>query len=181
MSEDASWVRAFDVVVGIIALTLGTIVLTSSVFPFPLVELVLVWMVGIGLFFFGLITLIRAFMMKVVMWRKILWMIAGLLLIIFGLLSFAYSFIALTIIIMLMGLGIVIYGALILLLGFMDPEATGGQKAVSSLMGLFMVIIGILVIIYYATWGTAILIAFISIWLLVNGTWRLLQGATGQY
>ena len=181
MSEDASWIRAFDVIVGIIGIALGTIVLTSAVFPFPLTELILVWMVGIGLFFFGLLTLIRAFMMKVPMLRKILWMIAGLLLIIFGLLAFAIPIIAQALIVMLMGLGIVIYGVIVLLMGFMDPEATGGQKTVAILMGLFMVIVGILVIVYWATWGTAILIAFISIWLLVNGTWRLLQGATGMY
>jgi uncharacterized membrane protein HdeD (DUF308 family) len=186
MSEDfewvPTWVRALDVIFGIIAMILGIIILTSAAFPAGfLTELLLIWFVGIALILFGLVTFIRGFIMKgLSAAARFLYIIGGIIIIVLGALAFTAPLLTELLIILLMAIAVFIYGVILIIRGLLDTEAKGGRRFLAFIIGLFLIGISIPAMIYWTTWGVALLLIFLGITLIIWGLFRILIGLTAE-
>ncbi|MFX1509571.1 MAG: DUF308 domain-containing protein [Promethearchaeota archaeon] len=178
--EVPMWIRALDIIIGIIMVVLGLWVIWGIFVPSVLVGLVVMQILGIILLIWGIWQIIKIFMYKeasgVV---KILFLLGGLLLIIFGAIAIADPLLTAGLAGLLFAIGLLIYGFLILIAGFMASDA-GWQRWLAVVLGIFLVILAAFFLFnWLLAYGT--LLIFFAIGLLIGGFVRMVYGFNGSY
>lgn len=111
---------------------------------------------------------------------KVLLFLGGLILIIFGAITFSSPLLTQDLISILFAVGILIYGVLILIGGFMEKEAKGWQRWLAVILGFFLIILGgFFLFNWYAT--ASFLYFLLAIALLISGFVRMVYGLSGSY
>ena len=182
MSETVpTWLRALDVIIGFIMVILGIWVIWGLIDSAILIGLWVMQILGIILIIWGIWTIIKIFLYKeATMGYKVLLLIAGLLLLIFGGLTFSAPLLTQDIISILAAVGILIYGVFILIAGFMGGEAAGWQRWLGVILGFFLIIIGAYFLFNWFA-AAAFLYFLLAIALLFAGFVRIVFGLSGEY
>ena len=76
--------------------------------------------------------------------------------------------------------GLIIYGVIILIIGFMDKEAKGWARGLAIVLGFFLLILGIIFIFYLQTAAT-FLYFLLAIAFMIGGFARIVYGLSGHY
>jgi uncharacterized membrane protein HdeD (DUF308 family) len=178
--EVPMWLRALDVLIGIIMVVLGIWVIWAIINPLVLPGIAIFQLLGVILIIWGIWNLIKAFLTKEVgmAWRVLL-IIAAILLIVFGGLAFAHPLLAENLIALLFAIGLIIYGVIILVVGFMDKESKGWVRGLGMILGIFLLVLGI-IFIFELQIAAAILYFFLAIALLIGGFVRIVFGLSGE-
>ncbi|MFW9985914.1 MAG: DUF308 domain-containing protein [Candidatus Odinarchaeota archaeon] len=182
MSEEIPmWLRALDVLVGIILVVLGIWVIWGIIDPSYLIGVTLMQLMGIILIIWGIWNLIKGFLAKeMAMAYRALLLIAAILLIIFGGLAFAHPFLVESVIALLFAIGLIIYGVITLIVSLMDKETKGWVRSLAIILGFFLLILGIIFIFFLQTAAT-VLYFFLAIALIIAGFVRIVYGLSGEY
>lgn len=144
-------------------------------------ELILLWLVGIGLILFGLIVIIKGFIIKrISLLSKILYTVSGLLLIIFGGLAYTYPILTEFMIFLLMFIGIIIYGIIFVLRSLLDSEKTLGRRLLLFIIDFLLIAIAIPGAIYWSIWTQPLLLILLGIALTINGLFRIIIGVISE-
>ena len=175
------WLRALDVIIGIIMVVLGIWVIWGLIDSTVLIGIWVMQILGIIIIIWGIWQLIKILLYKeATMGYKVLLLIGGLLLIIFGALTFSSPLLTQDLIAILFAVGILIYGVLILIAGFMEKEAKGWQRWLAIILGFFLIILGgFFLFNWYA--AASFLYFLLAIALLIGGFVRMVYGLSGSY
>jgi uncharacterized membrane protein HdeD (DUF308 family) len=181
MSEEFPvWLRAIDVIVGILLVVLGIWVIWGIINPLVLIGVALMQLLGIILLIWGIWNLIKGLLTKelVPAYRTLLF-IAAILLIIFGALAFALPATAESLIALLFAVGLIIYGVIILIVGFMDKQNKDWVRILAIIFGFSLLILGIIFVFYLQT-AANILYFFLAVALIIAGFVRIVYGLSGE-
>ena len=182
MSEEVPiWLRALDVIVGIIMVVLGIWVIWGLIDPTVLIGLALMQLLGIILIIWGIWRLIKAILAKeLAMMSRLLLIIGGILLLIFGGLTFAVPLLTQDLIAILFSIGLIIYGIIVLFVSLMNNEVAGWGRWLGVILGFFLIILGgIFLFNWFA--AAAFLYLLLAIALLIGGFVRIVYGISGSY
>lgn len=185
------WIRILDIILGIVGIILGIFVIVIMSIPgifflfvphiTNITELILLWLVGIGLILFGLIVIIKGFIIKrISLLSKILYTVSGLLLIIFGGLAYTYPILTEFMIFLLMFIGIIIYGIIFVLRSLLDSEKTLGRRLLLFIIDFLLIAIAIPGAIYWSIWTQPLLLILLGIALTINGLFRIIIGVISE-
>jgi uncharacterized membrane protein HdeD (DUF308 family) len=181
MSEEVPmWLRALDIIIGIILVVLGIWVIWGIIDSAILVGLVLMQALGVILIIWGIWNLIRGLLAReLAMAYRALLFIAAILLIIFGAIVFALPALGEAVIALLFAVGLIIYGVIILIVGFMDKDAKGWVRGGRVILGFFLLILGVIFVFYLQTAAT-FLYFLLAIGLILAGFFRIIFGLSGE-
>jgi uncharacterized membrane protein HdeD (DUF308 family) len=179
--EIPMWIRALDVIIGIIMVVLGLWVIWGILNPAVLIALTVMQILGIIAIIWGIWQIIKIFVYKeATMGIKLLFFLAGLLLVIFGAIAVLEPIFFIGLGGLLFAIGLLIYGFLILIAGFMATDAAGWQRWLGVVLGIFLIILGgFFLFNWYLAFGTFLM--FFAIGLLLAGFVRIVNGLSGSY
>lgn len=176
-----TWLRALDIIIGIVMVILGIIVIWAVINPLILLGVAIFQILGIILIIYGLWNLIKAFRAtELATSSRALLFIGSILLLVLGGLSFAHPLLAESLIALLFAIGFIIFGIIILVVSLIDKEVKGWVEWVVVILGVFFIIIGALFI-FQLQVAAALLYILLAIALLIGGFVRIVFGLSGQF
>lgn len=179
MPEQAQWLRILDIILGLIAILFGALLF---IVPGFIVVYGIGMILGIGLIILGIWQIAKIFLAKEIdMQARIISMIIGLLMVIFGALFIAAPSFFPTLLVYILSGAILIIGIFLLVQGGMGKEMTQWIRILYIIFGIIAIGIAIPAFILPATWGIDLVSIAVSIALIFFGALRLLVGLTGDY
>jgi len=179
MSEQPQWLRILDIVLGLIAILFGVLLF---IVPSFIVVYGIGFILGIGLIILGIWQIAKIFLAKdVEMNARIISMIIGLLMLIFGGLFVAAPSFFPTLLVFILSGAVLIIGLFLLVQGLMGKEMKQWIRILYIIFGIVAIGIAIPAFILPATWGIDLVSIAVSVALIFFGALRLLVGITGDY
>jgi hypothetical protein len=179
MSEQPQWLRILDVLLGLIAIFFGALLF---ILPSFIVVYGIGFILGIGLIILGIWQMAKIFLAKdVEVNARIISMIIGLLMVIFGGLFVAAPSFFPTLLVFIFSGAVLIIGLFLLVQGAMGKEMKQWIRILYILFGIVAIGIAIPAFILPATWGIELVSIAISVALIFFGVLRLLVGIIGDY
>lgn len=143
MSEAPTWYRGLQVTFGLIAIVLAVAVwLYYTVAIFIMILLFAVSLLVIG--FSGIIDGYGNTTLP--LWRRALWLVLGLLSVVIAFAVIVFPATGISILILLLGIGLLINGLMGIISGALDSETPGGFRALLVIFGLIVFILSFYVI-----------------------------------
>lgn len=179
MPDQPQWLRVLDIVLGLIAILFGALLF---ILPSIIVAYGIGFILGIGLVILGLWQIIKIFLAKdIEMNARIISIIIGIIMVIFGGLFIAAPTFFPTILVFLLSGAILIVGIFLLVQGAMGKEMKQWIRILYLLFGIIAIGIAIPAFVFPMTWGLDLVSMAVSIALIFFGALRLLVGITGDY
>ncbi|MFW9984275.1 MAG: DUF308 domain-containing protein [Candidatus Odinarchaeota archaeon] len=179
MPDQPQWLRILDVLLGIIAILFGALLF---ILPSVIVVYGIGFILGVGLVILGLWQIIKIFLAQdIEMNARIISVIIGVIMIIFGgLFIVAPSFFP-TILVFILSSAILVVGIFLLVQSIMGKEMKQWIRILYLIFGIIAIGIAIPAFIFPATWGLDLVSMAVSIALIFFGILRLLVGIIGGY
>lgn len=164
--------RAIEIILGIVALAVGILAL---VFPTAVVVTLVVFF-GIALVVLGILRLATAAFSS---WGRGINIVIGILALIFGLIILFVPLFATEVLVILIGLGLLIYGAGRIAVGGSAKNLSGGLRGLLIVVGLLVVAFA-LIVIFFPVVGIYTYAFFVAIAFLLIGIDSLASGIAGS-
>jgi uncharacterized membrane protein HdeD (DUF308 family) len=177
VEKTPGWLRALQIIFGIIAMILAFWI----IFQAPLTTFfILILLFAVGLFFMGLVAIIRGIFSKEMPgWLRALNIILGILIIVLMPSPFFEPILTAFVLLWLFSFGLIFYGLTSLMMGFVAQDAPGWYRALLIIFGFIMMIFGFQVI-WYPIFGLVLAFWFLCFGLIFAGLELLVAGFTGQ-
>ena len=174
MSHASGAYRALEIILGIVALAIGILAL---VFPEGVIVTIAV-LFGIALFVIGILRLATSFSSDLPSSARSANAVIGIIALILGLLILFFPTFAGLSLVILLGIGLFIYGIGRLAVGSVASNMSGGLRALVIIFGIIVAVFGLLIIFVPAV-GVFTYAFFVSIAFLLIGIDSLAAGITG--
>ncbi len=179
MPDQPHWLRILDIILGVIAIVFGALLF---IIPSFIVVYGIGFILGIGLIILGIWQIIKILLAQdIEMNARIISIIIGIIMVIFGGLFIAAPTFFPTILVFLLSGAILIVGIFLLVQGTMGKEMKQWTRILYLIFGIIAIVIAIPAFIFPATWGLDLVSMVVSLALIFFGILRLLVGIIGGY
>ncbi|MDO8125363.1 MAG: DUF308 domain-containing protein [Candidatus Hermodarchaeota archaeon] len=179
MPDQPPWLRILDIILGVIAIVFGALLF---ILPSFIIAYGIGFILGIGLIILGLWQIIKILIAQdIEMNARIISIIIGIMMIIFGGLFIVAPTFFPTILVLLLSGAILIVGIFLLVQGAMGKEMKQWIRILYFLFGIIAIGITIPAFVFPMTWGLDLVSIAVSIALVFFGALRLIVGITGDY
>ncbi len=179
MPDQPHWLRTLDIILGVIAIVFGALLF---IIPSFIVAYGIGFILGIGLIILGLWQIIKILLAKdIEMNARIISIIIGVIMVIFGGLFIAAPTFFPTILVFLLSGAILIVGIFLLVQGAMGKEMKQWTRILYLIFGIIAIVIAIPAFVFPATWGLDLVSMVVSLGIISFGILRLLVGFIGGY
>ncbi|MFX0078442.1 MAG: DUF308 domain-containing protein [Candidatus Hermodarchaeota archaeon] len=179
MPDQPSWLRILDIILGVIAIVFGALLF---IIPSFIVAYGIGFILGIGLIILGIWQIIKILLAQdVEMNARLISIIIGAMMAIFGGLFIAAPTFFPTILVFLLSSAILIVGIFLLVQGAMGKEMKQWTRILYLIFGIIAIVIAIPAFVFPATWGLDLVSMAVSLALIFFGVLRLLVGIIGGY
>ncbi|MBA3749706.1 MAG: DUF308 domain-containing protein [Nitrosopumilus sp.] len=168
-----TWLRAFQIGLGIVITVLSIIVIINPVIGF----LSLIWLLGILLFVVGIEMIVSHIFTPHK--SRFAGIGLGIAVIILAIIAIAFPLITSIIIIALLGVALLFSGISKIIHGIDDKQSKSWKRGFGIAVGVFSVILAIMILVF-PVFGIAFAGLLIGISLLVTGVQMIAIGATGR-
>jgi uncharacterized membrane protein HdeD (DUF308 family) len=175
MSQASGASRALEIILGIVAIAIGILAL---IYPAGVVVTIVV-LFGIALLIIGILRLATSFSPNLPSSAKGVNALIGVIALILGILILFFPTFATISLVVLIGIGLVIYGIGRAAVGSVATDISGGARALVITFGILVAIFG-LIVIFIPTIGVFTYAFFVSIAFLLIGIDALVSGITGR-
>lgn len=179
MPDQPHWLRILDIILGVIAIVFGALLF---IIPSFIVVYGIGFILGIGLIILGIWQIIKILLAQdIEMNARIISIIIGIIMVIFGGLFIAAPTFFPTILVFLLSGAILIVGIFLLVQGTLGKEMKQWTRILYLIFGIIAIVIAIPAFIFPATWGLDLVSMVVSLALIFFGILRLLVGIIGGY
>jgi len=173
--EKPSWTyRALEIILGLVALIMGSLIL---LFP-TIIAVTLIVFFGIALLIIGILRVSTAYSRQLPNLTRTDNIAIGIIIAIIGVIILIFPTFSLISLIVLIGIGIFIYGIGRTITGGLTHDLSGGFRGALIVLGILIAIFGLLVI-FFPLIGILTKAVFVSLGLLVIGIDSLVAGFSG--
>ena len=179
MPDQPHWLRVLDIILGVIAIVFGALLF---IIPSFIVAYGIGLILGIGLIILGIWQIIKILLAKdIEMNARIISIIIGIIMVIFGGLFIAAPTFFPTILVFLLSGAILIVGIFLLVQGAMGKEMKQWTRILYLIFGIIAIVIAIPAFVFPTTWGLDLVSMVVSLGIIFFGILRLLVGFIGGY
>jgi uncharacterized membrane protein HdeD (DUF308 family) len=172
--KQKAWLRILEIILGIIVL-----ILAGYVLAYPgIAILTLIFVLGIGLFVLGIMSIASAFAFGVPSGMRVLSLITGVLAIILAIYVVAYQSAGALVLILLLGFGLLLSGMEVIAIG--GSVGSGASKAASIALGIIAIILAF-VVLFNPTVALGTLVFLLAITFVILGIEAIVSGILGRW